>query len=158
MNTNSKSSKSILASPWVYFAVAYGWIWTFWLLTAQLGISLNTASGVGLLMLGLCGPAVSGVGLTYLTRDKIGRRDYWQHVIDTSRISARWYVLMIFLILMISSLSCAQTIKSYTTIYKKSLNTNLQSSFFIPRNNDTLENITTYGKGYRSYSHKERSN
>jgi hypothetical protein len=149
MNTNSKSSKSILASPWVYFAVAYGWIWTFWLLTAQLGISLNTASGVGLLMLSLCGPAVSGVGLTYLTRDKIGRRDYWQHVIDTSRISARWYVLMIFLILMISSLGCAQTTISNKTNYEKSLDTNLQDSFFNPRNDDIQEKITTCGKGYR---------
>jgi hypothetical protein len=47
-------------------------------------------------MLGLCGPAVAGVGLTYLTQDKMGRRDYWQRVIDPRRISIRWY-LVIFL-------------------------------------------------------------
>jgi len=97
MNTNSKFSKSILTSPWVYFAVAYGWTWTFWILAARLGISLNTTSGVGLLMLGLCGPAIAGIGLTYLTQDKMGRRDYWQRVIDPRRISIRWY-LVIFLV------------------------------------------------------------
>jgi uncharacterized protein len=96
MDTNSKSSKSILASPWVYFAVAYGWTWTFWILAARLGISLNTNSGVGLLVLGLFGPAIGGIGFTYLTQDKMSRRDYWQRVIDPRRISIRWY-LVIFL-------------------------------------------------------------
>jgi membrane protease YdiL (CAAX protease family) len=106
MNTNSKSSKSILASPWVYFAVAYGWTWTFWILADRLGISLNTTSGVGLLMLGLFGPAIAGIGLTYLTQDKRGRRDYWQRVIDPKRISIRWY-LVIFLFFPVISVLAA---------------------------------------------------
>jgi uncharacterized protein len=95
MNTNSKSSKLILTSPWIYFAVAYGWSWTFWLLAARLGVSLNTASGVVLEGLGLCGPAIAGIGLTYLTRDKIGRCDYWQRVTDPKRISIRWYLVIL---------------------------------------------------------------
>lgn len=96
MNANSKSFKAILSSPWIYFIVAYSWTWAFWGLAVRFGISLNSASGVGLLMLGLCGPAVAGVGLTYLTQDKTGRSDYWQRVIDPKRISFRWY-LVIFL-------------------------------------------------------------
>jgi membrane protease YdiL (CAAX protease family) len=47
-------------------------------------------------MLGLCGPAIAGVGLTHLTQDKMDRRDYWQRVTDTRRISTRW-CLVIFL-------------------------------------------------------------
>jgi membrane protease YdiL (CAAX protease family) len=95
MNTNSELSKSILFSPWTYFAVAYGWSWTFWGLAARLGISLNTASGIGLEMLGLLGPAIAGIGLTYLTQGKTGRHDYWQRVIDTKRISLRWYAIIL---------------------------------------------------------------
>ena len=62
------------------------------------------------------------------------------------------YVFMVFLILMISSLGCAQTTtKSDMSIYKKTLNINPQnySPFVTTRNNDTLGNITTYEKGYR---------
>lgn len=96
-DTNSNFSKSILSSPWVYFALAYGWTWAFWMLAAILEISMNTSSGTGLLMLGLFGPAIAGIGLTYLTEDKGGRSDYWQRVIDIRRISIRWY-LVIFLL------------------------------------------------------------
>jgi membrane protease YdiL (CAAX protease family) len=105
MSTGSKSSKSILSSPWVYFAVAYGWTWTFWILAAWWEISLNTTHGVGLLMLGLCGPAIAGVGLTYLTRDKMGRRDYWQRVTDTRRISFKWYLVIFLFFPTISALA-----------------------------------------------------
>lgn len=92
----SKSSRSILSGVWLYFAIAYGWTWAFWMAAVQLGISMNTTFGTELLMLGLLGPAVAGVGLTYLTQDKKGRHDYWQRVTDIRRISFRWY-LVIFL-------------------------------------------------------------
>ncbi len=96
IGTSSTHIKTILFSPWIYFVVAYCWSWTFWGVAAWLGISLNTASGIGLEMLGLLGPAVGGVGLTFLTQDKMGRHDYWQRVTDIRRISLRWY-LVIFL-------------------------------------------------------------
>jgi membrane protease YdiL (CAAX protease family) len=60
-----------------------------------LGISMNTAPGTGLLMLGLLGPAIGGIGLTYLTQDSAGRRDYWQRVVDTKRISVGWYLVIL---------------------------------------------------------------
>jgi membrane protease YdiL (CAAX protease family) len=39
---------------------------------------------------------VTGIGFTYLTRDKEGRRDYWKRIIDFKRIPGKWY-LVIFL-------------------------------------------------------------
>ena len=110
MNIYSNSSKSIISSPWVYFGMVYGWTWTFWLLAAQLGVSLNTISGIGLLMLGLSGPAIAGVGLTYLTQDKMGRHDYWKRVIDPRRIGIKWYLVIFLFFPAISALSASMAV------------------------------------------------
>jgi uncharacterized protein len=105
MNIYSNSSKSFISSPWVFFSVAYVWTWAFWLLAARLGVSLNTIPGIGLLMFGLSGPSIAGLGLTYLTQDKIGRRDYWLRIIDPRRISIRWYLVIFLFFPAISALS-----------------------------------------------------
>jgi membrane protease YdiL (CAAX protease family) len=97
MNTNSKSSGSKWSSVWVYFAVAFGVSWLIEIVLALLGIDLKTASGQALLALATSGPAIAAIGLTYLTQDKMGRRDYWLRIIDLRRISAGWY-LVIFLL------------------------------------------------------------
>jgi membrane protease YdiL (CAAX protease family) len=97
MNTNSKSSGSKWSSVWVYFAVAFGVSWLIERGVSLLGVSLDTASSPALLSLAVLGPAIAAIGLTYLTQDKMGRRDYWLRIIDLRRISARWY-LVIFLL------------------------------------------------------------
>jgi membrane protease YdiL (CAAX protease family) len=94
MNTNS--SKSIFSSPWVFFGLALGWSWLFWILAILLGLSLETPLGAILGLLGLLGPMVAGIISTYLTHDNEGRRDYWLRLIDLKRIGTRWY-LVIFL-------------------------------------------------------------
>jgi uncharacterized protein len=96
MEINIKSSRSKLSSPWVYFALAFGLTWIIEMVWWQLGISLETASGQALLILAMSGPAIAAIGLTYLTQDEMGRRDYWLRIIDLKRISVRWY-LIIFL-------------------------------------------------------------
>jgi len=97
MNTNSKSSGSKLSSVWVYFVLAFGVSWLIEIALALSGIDMKAASGPVLLSLAAAGPAIAAVGLTYLTQDKMGRRDYWQRIIDIRRISAGWY-LVIFLL------------------------------------------------------------
>jgi membrane protease YdiL (CAAX protease family) len=96
MNANIKLSRSIWSSVWVYFAVAFGLTWIVEILWSLSGISLESASGQALLCLAASGPALAAIGLTYLTQDEMGRRDYWLRIIDLRRISARWY-LVIFL-------------------------------------------------------------
>ena len=96
MKFNIKSYRSKLSSPWVYFALAFGLTWIIEMVWWQLGISLETASGQALLILAMSGPAIAAIGLTYLTQDEMGRRDYWLRIIDLKRISVRWY-LIIFL-------------------------------------------------------------
>jgi membrane protease YdiL (CAAX protease family) len=77
-----------------YFALALGWSWFFWILAILLGLSFETPMGVVLGLIGLLGPMVAGIGSTYLTHGKEGRRDYWLRVIDVRRIGARWYAVI----------------------------------------------------------------
>ncbi|MHB8120484.1 MAG: CPBP family glutamic-type intramembrane protease [Methanothrix sp.] len=97
MNTNSKSSRSIWSSPWVFFAATFGWSWLIWTLTVLLGFDLSTTSGQELLSLAASGPAIAAIGLTYLTQNEMGRRDYWLRIIELRRISAGWYLVIFFL-------------------------------------------------------------
>ena len=85
-----------MSRPWVYFALAFGLTWIIEIVWWLLEISLETALGQALLILAMSGPAIAAIGLTYLTQDEMGRRDYWLRIIDLKRISVRWY-LVIFL-------------------------------------------------------------
>lgn len=96
MNKNPNPPTLALSSPWLFFAVAFGWTWLFWILAALLGQGMDTAAGAVLLLLGVIGPMIAGIGFTYLTQGKEGRRDYWKRIIDFKRIGAGW-VLVIFL-------------------------------------------------------------
>lgn len=97
MNANTQTSNSKLASPWVYFLATFVWTWVFWGIAIATGANMEEAgTGIILLVLGVIGPAVTGITFTYLTRDKAGRRDYWQRIISFKRIPAKWY-LVIFL-------------------------------------------------------------
>ena len=97
MNTNINSSRSKWASPWIYFAIAFGFTWLIEIVWALSGIGLETTSGQALLILAASGPTIAAIGLTYLTQDKMGRHDYWLRIIDRRRISTGWY-LVIFLL------------------------------------------------------------
>ncbi len=96
MNANRTGTNPRLSRPWLFFAVTFGWSWLFWILAARSGLGLSSAAGGGLLMLGIVGPMLAGIGFTYLTRDREGRRDYWRRLVDFKRIRAPWY-LTIFL-------------------------------------------------------------
>jgi membrane protease YdiL (CAAX protease family) len=92
----NEKTKSILATPWIFFVATFAWTWLFWGVAILLGANMETAMGLVLLLLGVMGPMVTGIGFTYLTRDKEGRRDYWKRIISFKRIPAKWY-LVIFL-------------------------------------------------------------
>lgn len=96
MNDNSKTTRPALASPWVYFLATYIWSGVFGGLAIVLDLSMETAAGLGLVLLAAVGPMVTGITFTYLTRDEAGRRDYWRRILGFKRIPAKWY-LVIFL-------------------------------------------------------------
>jgi membrane protease YdiL (CAAX protease family) len=97
MKMNEKT-KTALAAPWVFFVATLAWTWLIWGVAIFLGANMETAMGFVLLLLGVMGPMVTGIGFTYLTRDKEGRRDYWKRVISFKRIPARWYLVILLFV------------------------------------------------------------
>ncbi len=95
MNNSADSSRSPLYSPWLYFVVTFAWTWFFWGLGILLQVSMESAGGVVLLLLGVLGPMLTGIGFTYLTRDRAGRRDYWARVVDVKRIGLKWLLVIL---------------------------------------------------------------
>ena len=90
----NEKTKAMLKNPWVYVLATFVWTWSFWGIGIVLG--LNMEAGMLLGLVGVTGPMLTGIGFTYLTKDKAGRRDYWKRIVDFKRISAKWY-LIIFL-------------------------------------------------------------
>lgn len=82
-------------TPWLYFALAFGWSWLFWLPAALSGRNVMQFPIVLLLVLGGLGPPLAAILLTYLEQDSAGRRDYWRRVIDFRRISPIWYAVIL---------------------------------------------------------------
>ena len=96
MVKNSFPAKPTLSSPWLFFVLVLGWSWLFWIPIALLGQGVElTIAKLGFAIGGL-GPMLGGIGFTYLTQGKEGRRDYWLRIINLKRIGGQWY-LVIFL-------------------------------------------------------------
>ncbi|MGD8403624.1 MAG: CPBP family intramembrane metalloprotease [Anaerolineales bacterium] len=95
MNGSLKTTRPKLASPWVYFLATYVWSGIFGGLTIFMNLSMETASGLVLVLLAAVGPMVMGITFTCLTRDNAGRRDYWKRIVDFKRIPAKWYLVIL---------------------------------------------------------------
>lgn len=85
-----------LSSPWVFFVIAFGITWAFWIPAIFLGLTFDSALGLVFLLLGLTGPGIAGVGLMYLLYEEESRTDFWDRVTNPRRIGRRWY-LAVFL-------------------------------------------------------------
>jgi membrane protease YdiL (CAAX protease family) len=83
---------SKLSSPWAYFALVYILSWGFTIPAALSGVSLDQSPVLMVIYaLGGLGPALAAILLTYLTRGREGRRDYWRRIVDLRRIPLKWY-------------------------------------------------------------------
>lgn len=100
-NRNTRTAAtahSALTSLWLFFAAAFCWSWTSWILAAVLGANVETTLGLALLRLGLLGPMLAGIAFTYLSEGKAGHREYWLRVVDPRRISLRWCAVIVLLV------------------------------------------------------------
>jgi len=95
MKRYDKASPSLFSNPWVFFGATFAWTWAFWGLGILLKINLESTFGFGLLFLGVLGPMVTGIGFTYLTKNKAGQRDYWLRIIDVRRIGLKWLLTLL---------------------------------------------------------------
>jgi hypothetical protein len=97
MHLRTASAPNRLTSPWPYFLLALGWSWLFWLPVVFAGMDIAVAPGIVLFILGILGPSVSGILLTYLTGDQQERREYWRRLTSFRRIKPRWYASIILI-------------------------------------------------------------
>jgi len=105
MNENLNTTRPKLASPWVYFLATYLWSCIFGGIAILANLSMETAIGLVLVLLAAIGPMVTGIAFTYLTRDKIGRKNYWKRIIDFKRISAKWFLAILLFVPILNSLA-----------------------------------------------------
>jgi membrane protease YdiL (CAAX protease family) len=97
-NMKSQMKASSPKFPWLYLFLAYGLAWLFWIPVA---LTRQDYQSSPLLLLatfmGVFGPGLAGIILTYREQGKEGGRDFWQRVFDFRRISPMWYALIFLL-------------------------------------------------------------
>jgi len=97
MPLRTVSASDWLTSPWPYFLLAVGWSWLFWLPVVFTGMDISVAPGIVLFIIGILGPAVSGILLTYLTGGQQELREYWRRLTSLRRIRPGWYAIIILI-------------------------------------------------------------
>jgi uncharacterized protein len=84
--------------PWLYLLIAYGVTWVFWIPIALTRQDYQTSPFLlAMVFLGVFGPGIAGIVMTYREQGKEGGRDFWRRVFDFRRISLKWYVLILLL-------------------------------------------------------------
>jgi membrane protease YdiL (CAAX protease family) len=91
-------------APLIYFLIAIGFSWLFWIPATFVNVNILESHWVILLYIGGIGPAVGGILLTYLNKDKESHREYWRRVFDVKRISAKWYLVILLAYPLITAL------------------------------------------------------
>jgi membrane protease YdiL (CAAX protease family) len=82
---------------WLFFILALGWSWLFWIPLIPLKLVFNTMPGIILYSLGGLGPAVSAIYLVRTTQQKDERREFWCRVVDFKRVPLRWFFLSLLI-------------------------------------------------------------
>ncbi len=84
--------------PWLYVLLAYGLTWIFWIPVALTRQDYQESSILlAGMFLGVFGPGIAGIIMTYREQGKQGGRDFWHRVFDFRRISLKWYALIFLL-------------------------------------------------------------
>jgi membrane protease YdiL (CAAX protease family) len=82
----------------LYLVLAYGLAWLFWIPVALTGQDYQASPLLLLVTLvGVFGPGLAGIILTYAKEGQEGRRDFWRRAFDVRRIRPRWAVLIVVL-------------------------------------------------------------
>jgi membrane protease YdiL (CAAX protease family) len=87
----------VKSSPWLYFALTLGWSWLFWIPLAISGIHISKAPGIICFVVGIFGPSFSAIVLTYFLGDEYERRDFWERAVSLTRITPRWYAIILLI-------------------------------------------------------------
>jgi len=96
--------------PWLYLVLAYALAWMFWIPVALTGQDYqNSPLLLIIVLIGVFGPGIAGILLTYLQGDRAQRRDFWRRMLDVRRIRPVWLLIILFLYPTIQLLTLALT-------------------------------------------------
>lgn len=84
-------------NPWLYFALAFGWTWLFWLAAILVGQDSSTWPVRLLQYAGGIGPPLAAILLVYWLHGPAGWRQYWQRLFQAQRIRGGWWLPILFL-------------------------------------------------------------
>ena len=90
---------------WLFFLLALGWSWLFWVPLIFLNLVFNTMPGIILYSIGGLGPALSAIYLVRTSQQKDERREFWHRVIDFKRVPWYWFFASLFIPLLIAIFS-----------------------------------------------------
>lgn len=84
--------------PWLYLLLAYSLAWLFWIPISLTGQDYQSSpSLLSLMFLGVSGPGIAGILLTYREQGQEGGKDFWDRVFDFRRIRSVWYAMILLL-------------------------------------------------------------
>lgn len=90
--------KSATKFPWLYLLLAYGWAWLWWIPIALSRIDYQSSPLlIFIVLIGVFGPGLAGIFLTYHSGNPEERRDFWQRASDIRRVRWQWIILMLLL-------------------------------------------------------------
>jgi CAAX protease family protein len=85
--------------PWLYLVLAYGLAWACWIPVALTGQDYKSSPFLlSLILLGVFGPGIAGIALTYREQGRPGGRDFWSRVLDWKRIHVEWFGVILLLV------------------------------------------------------------
>jgi membrane protease YdiL (CAAX protease family) len=101
---------------WLFFILALGWSWLFWIPLIFLKLVFTAMPGIILYSIGGLGPALSAIYLVRTIQGKDERREFWRRVVDYKRVPWRWFLASLFIPLLIAILTVL-TAPFFTTEY-----------------------------------------
>ena len=110
MKARSDFQKTVARSkfPWLFLLLAYGLTWVFWIPVSLTRRDYQESPLLLILVfLGVFGPGIAGIILTYREGGKAGGKDFWQRVFDIRRIRPIWGVLILLLFPVLHLISIA---------------------------------------------------
>ncbi|WP_440770416.1 lysostaphin resistance A-like protein [Natronorubrum sp. DTA28] len=95
------------ADLWGFLLFSHGWSWFFWGIVVVTGWEAFTYPGVVFLVLGGTGPLLGGVVMSGLVGGRAGLRDLGRRIVDPRLVPARWWLITILLVPVITALAAA---------------------------------------------------
>ncbi len=89
--------KTSFRFPWRFLILAYSFSWLFWIPVVLTGQDYQASPVLlAFVFLGVFGPGLAGILMTYVEGGWAGGRDFWARALDVRRVRPGW-VLIIFL-------------------------------------------------------------